>query len=127
MSQNPLFEALLWTYTNVKSLNADIVKDWILHAPQYYAQWWRKLYQETPQHILIETGLLCFIIWLMFFKKTADPSKTDKKPKFTEKEIEWLVETWTPEPLVPPLTSKEKIILDDEVVCVNHIYVDYDN
>ncbi len=71
MSQNPLFVAVTETYKSLNNLTVDILKDWIVNAPIYYKSWWIDLYKNAPQHILIETGLVGFIVWLMFFKKTA--------------------------------------------------------
>ena len=81
-----------------------------------YKDWWMKLYYESPQHIIIETGLLMFIVWLMFIRKTVDPTRESKNNKLTEKEIQWLVDTWTPEPLVPPLDERSEAICNSAVV-----------
>lgn len=113
----------MWAYTTFKGINADWIKDHIIHAPIYYTAWWKDLYNNAPQHILIETGLIGFIVWLMFFKKTVDPAKTSQKPKLTDKEVEWLVETWTPEPLVPNLTSKDQIVLNNSLVSTDLMYL----
>ena len=78
----------------------DKVKDLIIHGPQYYYSWWIKLLNENPYHVIVESGLILFIIWLMFIRRTVDPTK-ETKSKLTQKEIDWLVDTWVPEPLVP--------------------------
>jgi len=115
---NPTYEVILWAMDLVQGLTLERVKDLFLHAPRYYNQWWRNLYAEAPLHILIETGMILFIIWLMFIRRTVDPKKSSKNDKLSIKEVEWLVETWEPEPLVPALTesqvavSKSKVIVD---------------
>ena len=113
---NPLYEVLVWSYENSKDISYDNVKDFLLHAPQYYDIWWRGLLNEAPQHVLIETGLICFIIWLMFIRRTVDPVKPVKDVKFTEKEIMELVDTWEPEPLVPTLSKKSHKISSNMMV-----------
>lgn len=97
---HPMYELILWTRDTVRGLSVEVIQDYITHFPQYYYAWWIKLLQENPYHIVIETGLLMFIIWLMFIRKTVDPKK-ETKTKLTQKEIDWLVDTWKPEPLVP--------------------------
>ena len=100
MSVHPVFELILWTRDTFRQLDAATVWDYVEHFPQYYYAWWTQLLKENPYHVVIETGLLCFIIWLMFIRRTVDPSK-ETKTKLTQKEIDWLVDTWDPEPLVP--------------------------
>lgn len=31
--------------------------------------------QHAPGHVIVETALIIFILWLLFFKKTEDPYK----------------------------------------------------
>ncbi len=80
-------------------------------------KWWYELYKEDPQHILIETALVCFIIWLLFIRRTVDPKKGKINEKLTSKEIDWLIDSWQPEPLVPlELDEKSKVIVDSMIV-----------
>ena len=116
MSTHPVLELIRWTTDLVRSLSADRVSDLLKHAPEYYLQWWQKLYSETPEHVFIETALIIFIFWLLFIRKTIDPKKSSKKSKLTDEEINWLIETWQPDPLVPALTNTEQKILDNYVV-----------
>ena len=92
------------------------IADLIIHGPEYYSSWWRGLLREAPLHLIIETSLCFFIIWLVFIRKTVDPSKSSKKDKLSEKEVQWLLETWEPEPLVPQLTDKDRQIVDSMLV-----------
>ncbi len=105
-----------WTFDVLKQLNYETVKDFVLHAPSYYSQWWRKLSQETPLHILIETGLICFIIWLMFIRRTVDPRKSSKNERLTDAEINELLDEWTPEPLIPELTAQQSAVSNSRIV-----------
>jgi hypothetical protein len=88
----------------------------VLFFVNMYKEWWLNLYHESPQHIFIETGLLMFIIWLMFIRKTVDPIREAKNTKLSEKEIQWLLDTWTPEPLAPPLDERSAAICNSTVV-----------
>ena len=74
------------------------------------------LYHDSPQHIIIETGLILFIIWLMFIRKTVDPTRESKNMKLSEKETQWLLDTWEPEPLVPPLDERSQALCNSIVV-----------
>ncbi len=116
MVANPLFEFFLWIFQTVKNISTETVLDFFLHAPQYYDTWWRNLLKESPQHILIETGLILFIIWLTFIRRTVDPGKISKNEKLSKKEIDWLLETWHPEPLVPALSKTEETINSNMMV-----------
>lgn len=122
---NPLFESILWLVHILKDIDADKVYDLIIHGPQYYSAWWANLLREAPLHLIIETSLCLFIIWLVFIRKTVDPTKSSKQDKLSEKEIEWLLETWRPDPLVPEITEKEQQIVDDMFVSRLHIVLLY--
>mmetsp|Transcript_6182 Transcript_6182/g.10328 ORF Transcript_6182/g.10328 Transcript_6182/m.10328 type:complete len:517 (+) Transcript_6182:252-1802(+) len=108
---NPLFESVVWIYTTANELKYDDLVDLIIHAPQYYSTWWKMLLKEAPLHLVIETGLLLFIIWLLFIRRTVDPVKAAKNERLSKKEEDWLLETWEPEPLASTkLTKKEQAL-----------------
>lgn len=88
----------LWQQVR-RELSRDGVKEWLLGAPARYKKWWLHLVEHAPGHVVVETALILFIIWLIFLRKTVDPSKEDSF--LSEKEIDQLVEEWQPEPLVP--------------------------
>lgn len=88
----------------------------ILNFPILYRNWWINLYHESPQHIIIETGLVIFIIWLLFIRRTVDPNKIKKNNKLSEKEIEWLLSSWQPEPLAAKLDTRSYEICNNVVV-----------
>lgn len=116
MSSNPLFDIIVGVYRTSKTVTIDRISDLLLHGPNYYSEWWISLLRESPEHLVIETGLMIFILWIIFVRRTVDPSKTSKNPKLTKKEEQWLVDTWQPDPLVPKLTSKQQRIVDSSWV-----------
>jgi hypothetical protein len=116
MRHNPLFAFLVNTVQSVRELTSEKVISFLVHAPENYEHWWTTLLREAPQHVIIETLLILFIIWLVFIRRTVDPKKASKSDNLTEKEIQWLLDSWKPEPLAPALGEKEKSILEQERV-----------
>ena len=112
MSANPAFELLLHIYNTLHGLNKEKLLDMISNAPQTYGVWWTTLLKESPEHLVIETGLIVFIGWLVFVRRTVDPVKSSKNASLSKKEEEWLIETWKPEPLASPISEKDAIISD---------------
>ncbi len=74
---------------------------------QLYSKWWLELYEEAPQHVIVETALTIFIVWLLFIRTTIDPKK-ESDTKLSKKETDWLISTWSPKSLVPELSSNQK-------------------
>lgn len=118
MSINPAFEFILSTYHKLKQLDKETIVDLITNAPQYYTAWWTMLLKEAPEHLIIETGLIFFIIWLLFIRKTVDPVKSSKD-SLSKKEVEWLIDTWKPEPLVASdeLSARDSLLAESMMVC----------
>ena len=116
MESNPLFDLLVTVYKTSQTLTTDKLYDLLVHAPNYYTEWWFSLLKESPLHLVIETTLCLFILWIVFIRRTIDPTKSSKNPKLTKKEEEWLIETWQPDPIVPKLTIKEQRIADSILV-----------
>ena len=87
-----------------------------------YEYWWLQLFVESPQHILIETGLICFIIWLLLIRRTVDPKRASNNSQLSKKEIDELIETWQPEAVVPALTDEAKAVLNNQLVTHNFYY-----
>jgi hypothetical protein len=119
MSSNPLFDIIVGVYRTSKTLTIDRISDLLVHGPNYYSEWWISLLRESPEHLIIETGLMIFILWIIFIRRTVDPSKTSKNPKLTKKEEQWLVDTWQPDPLVPKLNVKQQRILESSLVRIS--------
>lgn len=116
MSNTPAFDFILASYQKLQQLDKDTVWDLITNGPQYYTTWWQSLLVEAPMHIVIETGLIVFIIWLMFIRKTVDPVKSSKNASLSKKEVEWLIETWQPEPLVSARPNMRDEILSESMM-----------
>mmetsp|Transcript_7008 Transcript_7008/g.9921 ORF Transcript_7008/g.9921 Transcript_7008/m.9921 type:complete len:511 (+) Transcript_7008:47-1579(+) len=110
---NPLFELIVWTIQASRKVTFELIWDLFIHAPQYYEYWWTNLLRDAPLHVFIETSLILFILWLTFIRRTVDPGKSSNNTKLTQKEVDWLLETWQPEPLVPELSTAEKFIIDN--------------
>lgn len=92
----------------LRGLDSQSVFAFVLSLPYMYQDWWLNLYRESPIHIFVETTLVVFVLWLLFVRRTVDPVKTSDVSKFTDKEVQWLIDTWTPEPLVP-VTSSDRL------------------
>lgn len=116
MATTPLFEVFKWVFEASHQVTKEKVWDVITHAPQLYQDWWLNLYHEAPLHILIETSLILFILWLCFVRRTVDPKKSNEPAKLSPKEVEWLLDTWEPEPLAPTLSAGDQALLDNAVV-----------
>lgn len=112
MSANPAFELLLSIYNTLNGLNKENILEMLKNAPQTYSVWWTTLLKESPEHLVIETGLIIFIGWLVFVRRTVDPVKSSKNLSLSKKEEDWLVETWNPEPLATPISEKDEMISD---------------
>ncbi|CDH57970.1 serine palmitoyl transferase subunit [Lichtheimia corymbifera JMRC:FSU:9682] len=69
----------------------------------------KNAYQDDPFRIILELFLVFFALKYMLSKKYKPQ---DNAVKLTEKEIDDLVEEWKPEPLVPPLSSLDKLNLE---------------
>ena len=116
MASNPLYNEFINLRNSLRDFNVNEIYDLLSNAPKYYVSWWMHLYRESPHHIVIETSLVLFIIWLFFIRRTVDPKKTARIEKLTKKEEEWLLETWEPEPLIPVDSKKSSTFrykLDD--------------
>ena len=121
MDSNPLFNLLVTTFHSARQIRSEDVIQFIVNFPRNYDIWWRNLLKEAPQHVLIETALVMFIIWLLFIRRTVDPKKTSGAEKLTQREIDWLIETWQPDPLVPQLNEKEKLVAQDMKVSLDYL------
>lgn len=116
MTTNPLFNFGLKALHASQNFTWEEFVDVLTHAPQYYSIWWQNLLHDSPQHVLIETSLILFIIWLIFIRRTVDPKKTAPPEKLSPKEVNWLIDTWNPDPLAPPISEKEAAIADNQIV-----------
>mmetsp|Transcript_10670 Transcript_10670/g.30598 ORF Transcript_10670/g.30598 Transcript_10670/m.30598 type:complete len:536 (-) Transcript_10670:10-1617(-) len=83
-------------------------------APIAYAHWWLRLIQEDPWHVVVETVLLAFIIYLVLLKRGSGRRKG--RSELSTKEVEELVAEWRPAPLVPPITPQDRQLIDETPV-----------
>lgn len=81
------------------SLDATKISEAFANAPHTYYEYIRAIYERSPEHVIIETFLIVFVVYIAFVKK--DKPK-NKGVKLSAKEIDDLVSEWTPEPIVPP-------------------------
>ena len=53
-------------------------------APAAYGTWWMNLVREDPWHVVVETLLLIFVVYLLFLKKPKKSrSELTKAGEFT--------------------------------------------
>ncbi|KAJ9080161.1 serine palmitoyltransferase component [Entomophthora muscae] len=74
---------------------------------------WKYVYdshQNDPARTFMEIGLVFFALHYVFAKTYRIDSRNEIK--LTEKEIDELVDEWSPEPLADPLTETEKLELE---------------
>ncbi|POM62479.1 Serine palmitoyltransferase, partial [Phytophthora palmivora] len=88
----PFAEALL-------SLDTVKIKAAFANAPSSYYEYIRSIYERSPEHVIIETFLIVFVIYITFVKRDK-PKGT--AAKLSEREIDDLCDEWTPEPIIPP-------------------------
>ncbi|OWZ15028.1 Serine palmitoyltransferase [Phytophthora megakarya] len=88
----PFAEALL-------SLDTVKIKAAFANAPSSYYEYIHSIYVRSPEHVIIETFLIVFVVYITFVKRDK-PKGT--AAKLSEREIDELCEEWTPEPIIPP-------------------------
>ncbi|KAF8332647.1 serine palmitoyltransferase [Cantharellus anzutake] len=77
-------------------------------------------HQNDPFRTLLELCLFIFAVWTLVQSRTRADRGGKHFIRFSEQEIDELVEEWTPEPLVSPLTEQEQMDLDSIPVVVGH-------
>ncbi|CAN0375770.1 unnamed protein product, partial [Discosporangium mesarthrocarpum] len=67
----------LHTHTHMQAsamgMDWDSVRYYMVNSPRLYSQWWWKLVQEDPGHVVVETALIAFIVYILVVKKTVNP------------------------------------------------------
>eukprot|EP00979_Chaetoceros_neogracilis_P001395 scaffold247_cov174-Chaetoceros_neogracile.AAC.8 len=58
-----------------------------------YQTWWLDLVNKDPIHVLIETLLISFLAYLIFYQKKKD-SRKQMKDRLSEQEIKFLLQDW---------------------------------
>lgn len=54
-------------------LGLESAGQFVWNSPRMYLQWWLNLVQEDPGHVVVETALIAFIVYILVFKKTLNP------------------------------------------------------
>lgn len=88
----PIAEAFL-------SMNTTEIGQAFVNLPHTYYEYIHGIYVRSPEHVIIETFLIIFVIYITFVKKDKPKRQA---VKLTEKEIQELCDEWEPEPIVPP-------------------------
>jgi serine palmitoyltransferase len=76
---------------------------------QSYRAWWLDMYRTNPFHVMIETGLIVFMVLTVVATRGSKPGKYSVK--LTEKEKQELLDTWVPEELTPDLSDEEREVM----------------
>jgi hypothetical protein len=125
LSNNTLYDSVISLIQILKTTSFDDLKYIVLNAPTLYKDWWLGLYRDAPHHIIVETLLVMFIIWLIFIRKTIDPVRESKNKSLSKKEEEWLISTWNPQPLVEPENQRTNMISNSMMVIYNYRFLFY--
>lgn len=67
----------------------------ILQLCRVYVEWWLGVWRDSPLHVIVETGLLLLIGYILVIRRRS----TLPAVVLSEKEVEELVQDWQPEPL----------------------------
>merc|ERR1712004_205726 len=68
--------------------------------------------QVPLYHLILETFLICWILWLLIRRYGSGKSDHQEIIKLTKAEEDDLIAAWKPEPLVPPPAADDDIIED---------------
>ena len=77
---------------------------YLLTLPPRYRSWWITLVTEDPVHVVIETVLLAFVVYMLLWRRVKGYRRGDRE-KLTEEERLELLREWRETgraPLVPP-------------------------
>lgn len=107
----------------VLALDISGIVELLKGLPSAYSEYWWSLYDESPRHVVVETCLIVYIVYILLFKKSYDPKA--QNTKLSNKEIDELVREWTPDPLTKPLTAeqKEDAKLTTTIESIDGVYV----
>ncbi|KAF9644208.1 serine palmitoyltransferase [Thelephora ganbajun] len=82
-----------------------------LPGSQVLARYVKSSHQNDPGRTVLEVILLIFVIRTLLQSRTRADNSGKHFIQFSEKEIDELVDEWTPEPLEQPLTERESLDL----------------
>jgi len=102
----------------VKTISGEDLKSLPQNALSNYYQWWLKMYNESPGHVVVETFLIVILLYVLIFSKTKEAAGKGGKSNLglSEKEIDELVKDWKPEPLGETGTDDESEVDEEELV-----------
>ncbi|KZT26093.1 serine palmitoyltransferase [Neolentinus lepideus HHB14362 ss-1] len=102
----PLFSFLAQSYTTVENGFNRIPGSAVI------ARYVKSSHQNDPGRTVLELVLAVFAIWTLLQSRTRADKDGKNFIQFTEKEIDELVNEWTPEPLAESLSPQEQVELD---------------
>ncbi|EPQ50783.1 serine palmitoyltransferase [Gloeophyllum trabeum ATCC 11539] len=108
----PLFSFLSTSYATLEQTFNRIPGSAVI------ARYVKSSHQNDPGRTLLELFLAAFAIWTLLQSRTRADKDDRHFIKFTEKEIDELVNEWTPEPLAEPLSPEEQKELESVPVIV---------
>lgn len=69
-----LFAAKGWEKPRTMGVfDFESARQYVLDSPRLYRQWWLNLVHEDPGHVVVETALIAFIVYILLFKRTLNP------------------------------------------------------
>lgn len=54
-------------------LDLEAAGQYVWNSPRIYLEWWTNLVREDPGHVVVETALIAFIVYILVFKRTLNP------------------------------------------------------
>ncbi|TFK52851.1 serine palmitoyltransferase [Heliocybe sulcata] len=102
----PLFSFLAQSYTTIENGFNRVPGSAVI------ARYVRSSHQNDPGRTLLELVLAVFAIWTLLQSRTRADKGDRHFIQFSEKEVDELVNEWTPEPLAEPLSPQEQAELD---------------
>lgn len=103
-SNDSLFTDLSLKDVNLVSLCKSLLRS--------YKDWWLNLVQKDPIHVLIETILVSFLAYLIFYQKKKETRKK-MKDRLSDSEIEHLLEDWKKNGRLPLAYDNTDIYAED--------------
>ncbi|EKM57129.1 uncharacterized protein PHACADRAFT_254708 [Phanerochaete carnosa HHB-10118-sp] len=111
----PLFTLLSQSYTTLETTFSKIPGSAVV------ARYVRSSHQNDPGRTLLEVILILFAIRTLLQSRTRADNSGKHFIKFDEKEVDELVDEWTPEPLGAPLDEREQAEIDNSPVIVGPV------
>jgi hypothetical protein len=113
-----MFDILLWLQRSFVDMKSSLSADALLI--NYYN--WIKLYEDAPLRVLIEMGVVLFLLWLCLIRKAVGSGRLSKDKQLSTSELDRLIEAWQPEALVNPATKTQDAIIKSMMVSFDDFY-----